>query len=173
MKKSNFEEALASDMDAIMNDKNFEAIFKKAYVLTKEASEEMCADDCMMDHDHKKEDKPESDTAKADDGTLTLEAAVSQALNNLRKVSEVLDEVGLEKTAALSLNLVNYIIVEAKKKDEAKKSDKKKADDKKKDDKSDKNDAKPKKGVNPFAKKDDKKDKKDDKKSDKPDSKKK
>lgn len=164
MKKSNFEAALASDMDAILNDKNFDAIFKKASVLTKAASEEMCAHDCKSEHehDHKHDDKCEkADKADANDGAITLEAAVNQALNSLRVVSEVLDEVGLEKTAALSLNLANYIMVEAKKKDDKKKSDKKKADDKKK---SDENDAKKK----PAAKKDEKKsDKKDEKKSDK------
>lgn len=169
MKKSTFEAALASDMDAIMKDSEFNSIFSKASVLSKTASDMNCAHDCAEEHKHEhKCDSECEDTAAADDGSLSIEAAVSHALNSLRKVSEVLDEVGLEKTATLSLNLANYIIVEAKKKQMSKKDEKKdakkdKKDDKKSDKKSDKNDAK-----KPAVKKDDKKsDKKDEKKSDK------
>lgn len=164
MKKSTLEAALASEMDAIMKDSEFTSIFKKASVLNKSASDMNCAHDCDKEHDHEhKCDSECDDTASANDGALSLEAAVSQALTSLAKVSEVLDEAGLEKTATLSLNLANYIVVEAKKKQTSKKDEKKDAKKDKKDEKkSDKNDAK-----KPVKKDDKKSDKKDEKKSDK------
>lgn len=75
----------------------------------------------------KKCDKCAADDAAADDGDADdladaedliggFNTAVAVALNSLSKVSEVLDEAGLEKTAALSLTLAHNILVEAKSK---------------------------------------------------------
>jgi hypothetical protein len=102
----------------------------------------------------------------------TEASSVNFIVNSLLKVSEVLDNAGLSKTAELSLALIEQIVVEAKAKAKAKKDkkDEKKFDknqfkkvDKKDEKKSDKDD----------AKKSDKKDEKAAKKSDKKDEKKK
>lgn len=169
MTKSKFEHLVASDMDSILRSKHFEDLFGKA--LSKQAAEEdaQCAHDCGESHDH----HHVHDDSCADDGTdgklEEKQATLAQVISSLMKVSEVLDEAGLEKTAELSLNLANQIIVEAKKKAKPaapkpedkkgkekgkdgkdKKDDKKMKDEKKgKEDKSDKK-SDPKKKGSPF-----------------------
>ena len=92
---------------------------------------------------------PKDDTSEGSADERKLASLIS----DLVKVSDSLDQIGLEKTASLSLSLVNAIIVEAKKKksrdDEDKKSKKddkfqKLKDMKAKKDADDKNDARDK-----------------------------
>lgn len=212
MKKSVFENAIASQMDALMKDDEFTSIFNKR--LNKTASDQNCAHDCSMAHDHNHKcsedcasakDKNEADTntqpntkpgapkpinvgditkdvrpvpgpnpnqpgmSSADDMEMTKQALLT-AVSQLTKVSEVLDEVGLNVTAKLSLNLIDRIVVEAKKKkmdkkddEKSKKSDKSEMmDSKKKDLKSDKKDMKKSDKKDMESKKDSKKTKSDD-----------
>ena len=156
--KRNNENSIASEMDSIMKSSDFEKLFSREGLVkaaqANTAQDMNCAHVCEKDHDHSH--KCTADCSPADDMD-PVSAAVQEALTSLAKLSEVLDEAGLEKTAALSLNLAQHIVVEAKKKKEEEKNPK---------DKKDKKDEK----KNP---KDVKDPKKDDKKSDKKDVKKK
>jgi hypothetical protein len=68
-----------------------------------------------MEKDHECDDSCKADDqASAEDLIGGFNTAIAVALNSLSKVSEVLDEAGLDKTAALSLTLAHNILVEAK-----------------------------------------------------------
>lgn len=91
-------------------------------------------------------DANDADVANVEDADMasdlqSVTAAIKFAVNGLNKVSEVLDGAGLERTASISLSLINAIIVEAKKKAKLSKEDKEKAKEKAE---KDKNDAKAK-----------------------------
>jgi hypothetical protein len=86
--------------------------------------------DCKMNpecHCHKHPATPAVNPVAwhADDGKTEAAPTVASMVASLNKISETLDNAGLEKLAAVSLMLADRIVVEAKAKSKSKKSDKK------------------------------------------------
>lgn len=150
--KSLVSDSLAADMDKALNSEENTKLFSRASMLQKLAFEEK-----------QEEIVPVTETveveAPAVEVTASDEGGVMSAVDTLLEVSDQLEEMGLEKSAALMLRVTGSLIVEAK----AKKSKKsKKSKDSKK---STKDSKKSTKDVKKSKEKETKKSKEDPKKS--------
>lgn len=140
MKKNSLSNYIANTMDTILNSDEHKSLFNKNY---KKASDEnmakkcvdceketCCCGDGMMtdDNDARKAKKVEKSVEEVkEEKDMKKANAFNTAIDSLLVASAALDEIGLEKSSALSLKLAS-MIVEAKKKKDDKKPEVKKED---------------------------------------------
>lgn len=181
MTKSFLPDSLAADMEKVLNSDENRSLFSRSTMLEKLAfSKEAggmckgknCAKACELDGGCVCKESCtngcSSDCAchpaNADDGEVKTASSETDLVTSLLDISEELDELGLEKSAALVLNVTSHLIAEAKAKSSKKSKDSKKDSkkDPKKDSKKDMKDSKKSKDDKKDSKKEVKKDPKKD-----------
>ncbi len=131
MKNSSIADFVAAGMNEVLKSKSHQDMFGKTWLKTAQdmsepKADEACADDSGKDENKADDasdeqeasdakDKEEKDCSMADDEELGVSAAFNIAIESLLTASAALDDVGMEKNAALSLRIAS-IVVEAKEK---------------------------------------------------------